>query len=102
MPTPTQINTDDITDLKNSNQRIIDTLHSLELTISRNHTEVMKRIDLVEAKVDTYAGLIKWSVTLAVPIIVAILGSIGVGIWYAAKLDSRVGHVEQIQAKAPK
>jgi len=49
MPTPTQINSEDITELKNSNQRIVDALHLLEVTVSQRFGQLEVKIGQVES-----------------------------------------------------
>jgi len=88
-------------------------IHQLERKLDDNHREfVTFRIEVVEklgaintnlegfrSRVDTTLAVTRWGIVLAVPIIATLLGSVGAGIWYLAKLDSRVAQIEQVQSK---
>jgi hypothetical protein len=69
MPTPTQINTDDIRELKASNQRIegrfdklIDELHGFRVEVSREFGVMRSDIKALRSEMETWLSVAKWAV----------------------------------------
>jgi len=110
MPTPTQVNTEDIAELKTSIQRLVDAVHLLEVTVtqrfgqgekqaSENHAEAMRQIAVLSAEVRNVKGIGKWILGA----VLTLLAGVGGAIWWASQIDYRVGQLEQpTKASAPK
>jgi uncharacterized membrane protein len=71
--------------------------------VDANHAETTKQIAVLSARVDDYVGISKWVAAGLATLMVAVLGSVGTAIWWAARTDYRVGQIEQQhKLEAPK
>jgi hypothetical protein len=113
MPTETDLRLAD--QLRETNQRLTEAIHEVSAKLDNFRVEVTKdlgdiRVNLERYQAETATSLkfLGKSVTILIPIVVALVVSlvgaaIG-GTWYASKLDSRVERLESpaVQRGLPK
>lgn len=100
MPTPTQINAEDIRELKASNQRIegrfdklIDELHGFRVEISREFGVMRSGIKALRSEMETWLSVAKWAVG-AIVLGFTLIDGLAFTSREVAKLDARMTSFE--------
>jgi hypothetical protein len=115
VPTPTQVNTEDITDLKTSIQRLVDAVHLQEVTMERGFSRLDARIGQAESRLDARIGQIEKQIAVLgsevrnvkgigkwiLGAVLTLLAGVGGAIWWASQIDYRVNQIEH-NVQAPK
>ncbi len=107
MPTPTDVLNEDIRDLKAANlrvadrmDRLADEIHDFRLTLQSELGTIRADVRELQASTRVALKLAAWVVGIVTPVIITLVGLAIAGAWYASKLDSRVGQLEQPKAAA--
>jgi tetrahydromethanopterin S-methyltransferase subunit G len=91
------------TEMRESNQRLADALNRVSGDLGNFRVEIAKELGTINTQLEKYQAetatslrFIGRSVAILIPVVIGLIGS-AIGItWYAAKLDSRVEHVEAV------
>jgi hypothetical protein len=91
-----------------ANERVADELRELRREFHDFRVDVAQRMGQIQASLEGFRGrtetgfkVAAWAVTLAIGVALSLVASVITGTWYAAKLDSRVQHLESRAAADP-
>lgn len=94
MPTPTDVLDEDIKELRGQVKEIAAAIVDLKV-------EMVSRFERIETRLDQRASVVNWVATAIAPAIIALMGFIVAGAWYAGALANRLTQVEA-KVEAPK
>jgi hypothetical protein len=100
MPTPTEVNTEDIRDLRQSNKEIVAAIVDLKHELVDLKLEMVRRLEHLETRIDHYSGLTRFTATIVGPAIIALIGFAFWASFRAGEVNNRLDQVERAQSHA--